>query len=221
MGNKSILPLSKMVLILSYNKTSALYVLNNIWMDKTKGVENNDIVQFEKLYKKYYKKALNYAFQYIGDIETSKGIVQESFINLWEKRRSLDHDNNTEYYILTIVRNKALNYLRDKARKTKRIGEAVNIDDNINIIALSYTNTDNTSYLEIHHIIRDTIEKLPPKIKNTFLLSRDKKLTNKEIAEKENISIKTIEYRISKALIMLKINLADYLNAIFVILILG
>jgi RNA polymerase sigma-70 factor (ECF subfamily) len=190
-------------------------------MDKTKDLENNDIAQFEKLYKKYYKKALNYAFQYIGDIETSKGIVQESFINLWEKRRSLDHANNIEYYFLTIVRNKALNYLRDKARKTRRMGETVNIDDNINIIALSYTNTDNTSYHEIQHIIRDTIEKLPPKIKNTFLLSRDKKLTNKEISEKQNVSVKTIEYRISKALIMLKLNLTDYLNAIFVILFLG
>jgi len=209
-----------MVLILSSN-ASGLSVLNHNWMDNTKGVDTSDIVQFEKLYKKYYKKALNYAFQYIRDIETSKGIVQESFINLWEKRRCLDHDNNTEYYFLTIVRNKALNYLRDKARKTKRIGEAVNIDDNINIIALSYTNTDNTSYLEIQHIIRDTIEKLPLKIKDTFLLSRDKKLTNKEIAERENISIKTIEYRISKALIKLKLNLADYLNVIFVILFLG
>ncbi|MFA5848344.1 MAG: RNA polymerase sigma-70 factor [Bacteroidales bacterium] len=190
-------------------------------MDNTKSVETSDIVQFEKLYKKYYKKALNYAFQYIRDIETSKGIVQESFINLWKKRKYINHYNNTEYYILTIVRNLSLNYLRDKARKTKRIGEVVNIDDNINIIALSYTNTDNTSYIEIQHIIRDTIENLPPKIKDTFLLSRDKKLTNKEIAEKENISIKTIEYRISKALIKLKLNLADYLSAIFVIIFLG
>jgi RNA polymerase sigma-70 factor (ECF subfamily) len=209
-----------MVLILS-NITSGLDVLNYNWMDNTKSVDTNDIVQFEKLYKKYYKKALNYAFQYIGDIEPSKGIVQESFINLWEKRRYLDYDNNTEYYILTIVRNKALNYLRDKARRTKRIGETLNIDDNINIIALSYTNTDNTSYLEIQHIIRNTIEKLPPKIKDTFLLSRDKKLTNKEIAQKQNISIKTIEYRISKALSKLKLNLADYLSAIFVIIFLG
>ena len=190
-------------------------------MDNTKSIETIDIVLFEKLYKKYYKKALSYAYQYIRDIETSKGIVQESFINLWEKRRSLDYDNNTEYYILTIVRNKALNYLRDKTRRTRRIGEPVNIDDNINIIALSYTNTDNSSYTEIQHIIRNTIETLPPKIKNTFLLSRDKKLTNKEIAEKLNISIKTIEYRIGRALSKLKLNLADYLNAIFVILFLG
>ena len=196
-------------------------MFNYNWMDTTKSVDINDIAQFEKLYKKYYKKALNYAFQYIGDIDTSKGIVQESFINLWEKRKNLDYNNNTEYYILTIVRNKALNYLRDKARKTRRIGEAVNIDDNINIIALSYSNTDNTAYQEIQHIIKYTIEKLPPKIRSTFLMSRDKKLTNKEIAEKQNISIKTIEYRISKALVKLKLNLSDYLKAIFVILFLG
>lgn len=209
-----------MVLLLSYH-TPAFCVINYSWMDNTKSIETIDIVLFEKLYKKYYKKALSYAYQYIRDIETSKGIVQESFINLWEKRRSLDYDNNTEYYILTIVRNKALNYLRDKTRRTRRIGEPVNIDDNINIIALSYTNTDNSSYTEIQHIIRNTIETLPPKIKNTFLLSRDKKLTNKEIAEKLNISIKTIEYRIGRALSKLKLNLADYLNAIFVILFLG
>ena len=190
-------------------------------MSNAKDVETCDIVQFEKLYKKYYMKALNYAFQYTRDIETSKGIVQESFINLWEKRRSLNYDNNTEYYFLTIIRNKALNYLRDKARKIRRIGEAVNIDDNINIIALRYTNTDETSFLEIQHIIKDTIEQLPIKIKSTFLLSRNKKLTNKEIAEKQNISIKTVEYRISKALIKLKLNLADYLNVVLVILFLG
>jgi RNA polymerase sigma-70 factor, ECF subfamily len=190
-------------------------------MDNTRSIESIDIALFEKLYKTYYKKALHYAFQYIGDIETSKGIVQESYINLWEKRKYIDYNNNPEYYILTIVRNKALNYLRDKSRRIRRIGETANIDDNINLIALSYSNTDNISYLEIQHIVKETIEKMPPKIKSTFLLSRDKKMTNKEIAEKLNISIKAIEYRIGKAISKLKLNLADYINVIFVILFLG
>lgn len=190
-------------------------------MNNIRSIESFEITQFEKLYKTYYKKALHYAFRYIGDIETSKGIVQESYINLWEKRKSIDYTNNPEYYILTIVRNKALNYLRDKSRRLKKSGEPANIDDNINLIALSYSNFDNISYLEIQHIVKDTVDKLPPKIKSTFLMSRDKKMTNKEIAEKLNISIKAIEYRIGKAISKLKINLADYLNAIFVILFLG
>jgi RNA polymerase sigma-70 factor (ECF subfamily) len=190
-------------------------------MNNSSSIEKIDIVKFEQLYKKFFNKALNYANQYIGDCDISKGIVQESYINLWEKRRSLNYDENTEYYLLTIVRNKALNYLRDKSRRVKRVGETVSIDDNINIIALSYSGTDNTAYREIQNIIKNTIEDLPPKIKSTFLLSRDKKLSNKEIAEKLNTSVKTIEYRMGKALSKLKINLTDYLNIIFIILFLG
>ncbi len=190
-------------------------------MDNFKEVENNDIVYFEKLYKKYFKKALNYAFQYTRDIESSEGIVQETFINIWEKRKHLDSQNNIEYYILTIVRNRALNHLRDKARRTKRAGETLNIDDNINTIALSYTTIDYSTYLNIKKIVMDTINNLPPKIKKTFLLSRNEKLTNKEIAEKQNISIKTVEYRIGKALVMLKMKLSNYLILIFMLLFLG
>lgn len=190
-------------------------------MDNFKEVEKSDIVYFEKLYKKYYKKALNYAFQYTRDIESSEGIVQEAFINIWEKRKHLDSQNNIEYYILTIVRNRALNHLRDKARRTKRIGETLNIDDNINTIALSYTTIDYNTYLNIKKIVKDTINNLPPKTKKTFLLSRNEKLTNREIAEMQNISIKTVEYRIGKVLIMLKMKLSNYLILIFILFFLG
>lgn len=167
---------------------------------------------FELLYRKSFLKAVNYCIKYVHDSNTSMEIVQSAFLNLWERRDTIDtNSGNPEYYLLTSVRNLAFNYLRNKKREAEKNGREVSIDDKINTISLSQDPCDEATFREISGIIDKTIASLPEKIHIVFVLSREKHLTYPEIAKELNISVKTVEYRIGKALVIFRKKLAEYL----------
>lgn len=173
------------------------------------GLSNAD---FQDLYKKNFLKAVHYSNQYVRNYELAKEIAQDSFINLWEKRNTLSPDKgNIEYYLITIVRNNSYNAIRNKIRETNRIGQPISIDDRINSIALSQDPVDELTYNEMAKIIGETVSKMSSKIKEVYLMSREQDMTYAQIAQKLNVSIKTVEYRISKALIMFRNSLAKYM----------
>ncbi|NCC46655.1 MAG: RNA polymerase sigma-70 factor [Bacteroidia bacterium] len=168
--------------------------------------------EFEVLYKKNFRRAVFYCNQYVRDMEVSRGIAQDAFINLWEKRESLDmFGGNPEYYLMTIVRNLAINSIRKKMREAKRAGIKVSVDDQINAISLSQQPTDLATYKEMSAIIDSTMESMPQKVKEVFLLSREQELTYPQIAEKLGVSVKTVEYRLSKALAIFRRKLSGYM----------
>ena len=165
----------------------------------------------EQLYYLHYGKIVNYANHFLRDVETAKEIAQEAIISLWQKRDTLDINGNIEYYLLSTVRNKVFNLLRNRQRVSARMGKKVSINDHLGIIALSDSSADNVLQSELTGIIAKTIESMSPAVKNTFILCREQGLSYKEIALESQISIKTVEYRISKALEALRTALADYL----------
>lgn len=170
--------------------------------------------EFRDLYKKSFLKVVHYSNQYVNNYELAKEIAQDSFINLWEKRESLSSSKGSiDYYLITIVRNNSFNALRNKMRETNRIGHAVEIDDRINSIALSQDPIDKLTYKELAKIISNTVDQMSHKIRETYLLSREHEMTYPQIAKKLDVSVKTVEYRISKALVMFRISLAKYMPA--------
>ena len=172
--------------------------------------------EFETLYKQSYRKALYYCNQYIGDFEKSKEIVQEAFINLWEKRQSIYVESgNPEYYLLTAVRNLAFNAIRNKIRESKRTGKAICIDDKINEKSLSQEPCDLLTFNEINTVINTTVDSMSEKVREVYIMSREMEMTYPQIAEKLDISVKTVEYRLSKALALFRKTLKKYLPLIF------
>ncbi len=171
--------------------------------------------EFEALYRQSYRKALYYCNQYIVDIEKSKEIVQEAFINLWEKRQSIHIESgNPEYYLLTSVRNLAYNAIRNKIREYKRTGKAICIDDKINEKSLYQEPCDLLTFNEINTLINTTVDSMSNKIKEVYIMSREMEMTYPQIAEKLGISVKTVEYRLSKALALFRQALKKYLPLI-------
>jgi RNA polymerase sigma-70 factor (ECF subfamily) len=186
-------------------KKAFVFLSNNNKRDFTEA-------DFELLYRKSFLKAVNYCIKYVRDSNTSREIVQNAFVNLWERRETIDtRSGNPEYYLLTSVRNLAFNYLRNRKRETEKIGREISLDDKINIISLSQDPCDETTFREISGIIDKTIASLPEKIHIVFVLSREKHLTYPEIAKELGISVKTVEYRIGKALVIFRKKLAEYL----------
>lgn len=172
---------------------------------------------FNNLYNENYASFLRFAIGYVRDQHVAEDFVSESFMTYWENRNNLSTETNPKAYILTVLKNKCLNYLKHlqiKNRITDEMTEHAEWRISISINSLEACNPDFIFSKEIKDIVDTTISKLPQKTRQAFMLSRKQNLTNKEIAKKMNFSEKSVEYHISKALSQLRLSLKDFMYMI-------
>lgn len=165
-----------------------------------------DNVQFEETFKTYFVGLTAFAKKYVKDVDTSKEIVHDVFVNLWNKRDQIDPAKSIKSYLFTSVHNRCLNHIRDQKKFDTSIED---FDTETN----NFTTEDN-NYLEAAELeqkIHMILNELPEKCREVFKLSRFEGKKYKEIAEEMNISQKTVETHISKALKTLRAGLSDYL----------
>lgn len=179
-----------------------------------------DLKYFNKLIRRYEKQFVKFAFSYTADIEASEDFVLESFMEYWINRDELNIEDNTKVlgYILTVIKNKCLNYLRHRNYQhiaSDNIREVYQWELDLQINSLSSCEPQELFASEISTIVEKTLSKLPPKTRKIFNMSRYENKSRKEIAESMNMSIKGVEYHLSKALEALRLNLKDYLFFIF------
>lgn len=176
---------------------------------------SNDIAIFNKLFNDYYQQFVRFAMGYIKDEAKAQDFVSDAYASYWEKKEMLANDTNAPGYILTIVRNNCLNYLRHKKVKQKAAEEFIEHAQwvlNTKINTLEACNPDKIFSEEINQIIATTINKLPERTAEIFRMSRFEHLSHLEIAKTLNLSTKSIEYHISKTLNELRLNLKDFLT---------
>src|SRR5690554_5500609 len=162
-----------------------------------------NIVNFNKLFNDHYLQFIYFAMGYVRDETKAQDFVSDAFATYWEVLDTLPYDTNAPGYILTIVKNKCLNYLQHKKVKLKaaqEINEQAQWALSIRINTLEACNPDKIFSQEIHQIIENTLQRLPERTSKIFKMSRFDNLSHKEIAEKLNLSTKSIEYHISKTL---------------------
>lgn len=167
-----------------------------------------DKTTFEQLFKNEFKGLVLFAIQYVKEYESAREIVQEAFIGLWDKRDQIDLSRPVKSYLSTTVRNRSLNYLRDN----KKFDTRLLTQENLYPLA-SYEHADRLVEKELSEKIQEAISGLPERCKEVFLLSRNEHLTYQEIADKLQISVKTVETQMSKALQHLRIHLKEYLGS--------
>ena len=173
-------------------------------MQKTNTHTPLNKVLFEQLFKEHFVYLCNYANQYIHDTNSAKDIVQKVFINMWENREKMDTNRSIPSYLFTSVRNRCLNYIRDHKKYRSKV-----LDLDIHDIDQSYEENDwEADDLKLK--IEAALHQLPEKCRLVFEMSRYKSMKYKDIAEELDISVKTVEAHISKALKSLRVNLADY-----------
>lgn len=170
-------------------------------------IKKLDEASFELLFKSSFKGLCWFAVKYVKDLDTAKEIVQDAFINLWEKRENIDLSKPVKSYLSTIIYNKSLNYLRDNKKFNKDILAFENIYPDT-----GYYQTDKLIEDEISIKIKSAIEELPEKCREVFILSRYENLKYQQIADKLQISVKTVEAQMSKALQHMRIRLVDYIT---------
>ena len=175
---------------------------------------------FEQIVREYWPRMFKFALIYTQNNETSQELVQDTFLVLWNNRAILKDNTNLITYLMVVLRNKCLNLLEQTRIRQLYIEEID--DETIYQRANLYVLQDEASQIveseDLHKAIERALSKLPEKTREVFMLSRYDGLKNQQIAETKNISQKTVEYHISKALQILKEELPqDYWIWIFLI----
>lgn len=178
-------------------------------------MKEQDIKHFELLFRQLQPKLFAFCCKYIEDEEQARDFVQECFINLWENYDSVQ--SSYESYLFTAVRNRCLSHFRSLkvhagyeesiAYRIKEIEIHPEMPEPLTDIYLK----------EIDTLLKNSIDKLPPKCRSIFRMSRYEEMKNSEIAEALGVSIRTVEAQIYTALKILKAQFRDYLPTILII----
>lgn len=189
------------------------YIFHYICRLNANKMSNKEIQKFHTLYTHYYKKAFLFTKSFVHDEHVAEDIVSESIIKLWESLKET-HINYTDTLLFTILKNKSLDYLKHEAIKEEVLHSINNFKQReleIRISTLQACDPKEIFSEEIKQIITDTLATLPEQTRRVFIMSRFQNKSNKEIANELGISIKGVEYHITKALKPLRIRLKDYL----------
>jgi len=162
-------------------------------------LKHGDEQAFRKIYERYKKKIYYFAIRYRNSTEEAENVMQDVFVKIWNERKSLNEDLSFNSYIFTITKNHLFNKNR-KLLNEKAYREYV---------IHAFTDSDNRPeseiiYTDLKSKVDSEIEKLPPQRKKVFQLSTIDGLSNKEIADEMDLSIRTVEVHKSLAIKTLK-----------------
>ena len=157
------------------------------------------------LFRTNYRPLCLYALHYLNDIDAVEDIVQDSFVDLWELLKGGKEIKNAKSYLYTMVKNRSLEKLKQDNLLT---------DDNIlDKEEFEDEDLEERSYIESR--LWTAIDSLPERCRDIFLMSKRDGMKYQEIAEELNISIKTVENQMSKALKTLKKGAVNIYTFIF------
>jgi RNA polymerase sigma-70 factor (ECF subfamily) len=175
---------------------------------------------FSRLFSNFQNRFLHFAQRYVRDWAVAEDIVMDAFIYYWENKHRLPEDTNVPAYILTSIKNKCLSHLRHldiKENVANRIQNDLQWELSNRIARLEVFEPYEIFSKEIMDLVDKTLQSLPMQTREIFILSRYEGLSQKEIAKRLNISTKTVEFHISKAIRVLRVELKDYLPLLFLI----
>lgn len=171
-----------------------------------KSTAYSELELVEQLFRQYYKVLRAYAFKFVNDWNVAEDIVQDVFVALWSKHDQVELEGAVKAYLFKSVYHKSLNYLTSKKYTEEESVER--FMGQLDTLKVQESNQENTLYMkEIQAEIDSFVETLPAQVKKVFLLSRSYGLKNKEVAAQLNLSLKTVEKHLSKALLELRIHL--------------
>jgi RNA polymerase sigma-70 factor (family 1) len=161
-------------------------------------VKENDAKAFEKLYYKYVPRLSSFINYYFGKSISHEETIQDAFLKIWEKRTLLDESKSFNAYLIEIAKNLVYNNFRDKLQEEKyrqsHNARATSVND-----IEEYIN-----HKELQEQIEKGMDGLPPMQKEIFIMSRQEGLSHDEIAQRLDISKRTVEHQIYRTLKTLK-----------------
>lgn len=176
-------------------------------------VSKLDKASFEELFRMYFAPLCSFAQKYVQDQDEAKDIIHQVFIGLWQKKDEVDLSTSLKSYLFTGVHNRCLNYIRDRKKLVQF--DAPQHESELG----SYLDSrDHMEAIETEEKINRALDELPEKCREIFMMNRFDQLKYREIAEKLNLSVKTVETQMSRALKSLRSKLSDLMVLMMVYL---
>ncbi len=156
-----------------------------------------------RIFRLYYSNLVLFCGQFIDDRQTCEDIVQDVFVKIWAERRYIDIRKSLKSYLTTLVQNRALDELRHTKVKSHYASGA-----HLHILSLSPE--EHMFYSELNQALDRAIAGLSPAVRDTLALSMQERLTYPQIAARLNVSVRTVETRMSKALKFIRETLKEF-----------
>lgn len=170
-------------------------------------------VDFERCYTAYYPMLCMIAYEYTRDRVLAEEMVGETFVVLWERRESLQITTSVRNYLIRCVQNTCLQYLRRRQLQIRHIADTSEWEH------IPWSDDYPLGRLfekELAERITAAIDRLPPKCREIFLLSRDEAMSYETIADTLQISLNTVKTQLKTALSRIRTALADYLPMLLI-----
>lgn len=176
-------------------------------------MQPDQAISFNEVYTSYYRKSYLYVKSYVHDGMAAEDIVSDSLIKLWERMKQETIDPVSPY-LFSMLKNKALDYLKHQTIKRDlhdAMAKALGKELEIRTAALETSDPTEIFSSEIQQIVEKTLQSLPLKTREIFILSRFGRKPHKEIAKLYGISVKGVDYHIDRSVSQLRVSLKDYL----------
>ncbi|WP_430814843.1 RNA polymerase sigma-70 factor [Carboxylicivirga sp. RSCT41] len=171
------------------------------------GIERGDEAAYQELFLKYYTQLVVFARKVVIDDDLARELVQDVIVNFYEKRGEIKIHSSLKAHLYQSVRNRCLNQIKHSQIRRDHHANIYLTEKN----SEAYMD-DKLEETELEQKIFSIIQTLPAQCKKIFEMSRFEGITNQEIADKLELSKRTVETQISKALKVLRTNLSGYLD---------
>lgn len=165
---------------------------------------------FRFFFDKYYTDLCNFIHLYTNDSEIAQELVQDIYVYLWENREKITIRSSVKSYLYSASKNKSLNYIRNEKIKLRLFKNYKEQQTDSGQPDESYLDTS-----QLQEILKKSIASLPERCREIYVLSREEELTHKEIAERLNLSPKSVENQIGIALKKMREQLQPFYEKIF------
>ena len=174
-------------------------------------LNKKDESAFEQVFKEHFKNLHSYAVTILKDEAQAEEAVQQVFFKLWERAQSLSFSGSIAAYLYRAVHNESLNYLKHlKVRSNHQLYVAHAMKNQAD------HPQNRAGARELEQRIQEALNELPEQCRTIFQMSRFEDLKYREIADRLDISIKTVENQMGKALKQLRVKLVEFLTFIFI-----
>ncbi len=179
------------------------------WLDRMRAGDERG---FELMFRAYVARLCEFAISYVGSHDEAEEIVQALFQWLWEQRESVEMPRGARPYLYAAVRNRALNVLRSRRIEHSFRDRLLNDNAVRNDIDLPLTAESELDARDLNEALDLAVTEMPPRCREVFALLRYQHLTYAEAADVLAISTKTVEIHMGRALAILRVRLAAWLN---------
>jgi RNA polymerase sigma-19 factor, ECF subfamily len=176
-------------------------------------LSKRDEAAFEQVFKTHYKNLHAYAFTILKDEEEAQEVVQQVFFKLWERSEHLSFSGPVAAYLYRAVHNESLNFLKhQKVKADHQLHVAYSMKSKSEHVHGKMATKD------LQKRFTEALNELPEQCRTVFQLSRFEDMKYREIADKLDISVKTVENHMGKALKLLRTKLVDFLSLVLILL---